>query len=433
MVVAPQPPAESAVEPKKEDERTPPPPPQNWVAPPMPEFRFNAPREAAESILSEGDESDDEVFSSQAGNRAKIPLLPDLPPDSSAPIELPTSEIPTVELHRPVWSGASAPDAPGPEAPSGGNNPFEFASTGPAAPAAPREPAVPKAPVRPAPLPGAEQTPVEKPPPSPRMQRTPSATAPASRGSRTLVFILAPYAAVVTALAIYGLFFKSDRIDPGHPLSTIPDNFGEFDPASRKKVTQLRFDPDAPLPAQLKAGLGQPIEVGPLAIEPIGVEARKLTLIEESKLASKPRTTESRSEALTLRLRITNNSELAFCPLDPAFNRKSRVDRIGTNIVVGKRVFYGGPVPWPFPTNTRRAYEASQESDGMPLRPGETREYTVCADADPGIRKAVQDSSDVITWRVQLRRGLIEFKGKDVPVTAIIGVEFRKNDVKNLD
>ena len=35
-------------------------------------------------------------------------------------------------------------------------------------------------------------------------------------------------------LAVYGLLFKSgEKLDPGHPLSTIPDNFGEFDPATR--------------------------------------------------------------------------------------------------------------------------------------------------------------------------------------------------------
>ena len=34
---------------------------------------------------------------------------------------------------------------------------------------------------------------------------------------------------------------------------------------------------------------------------------------------------------------------------------------------------------------------------------------------------------------MQVRRGSIEFKGKDVPVTAIIGVEFIPSQIQNLD
>ena len=53
---------------------------------------------------------------------------------------------------------------------------------------------------------------------------------------KTLSLVLAAYSLVVTALAVYGLFFKpTEKLDPGHPLSTIPDNFGEFDPASRRR------------------------------------------------------------------------------------------------------------------------------------------------------------------------------------------------------
>ena len=78
------------------------------------------------------------------------------------------------------------------------------------------------------------------------------------RRSRLLLYVLVPYAAVMTLLALYGLLFRSgDKPDPGHPLSTIPDNFGEFDPAARKKVSQLKLDFDAPLPSDQVAGLGQ--------------------------------------------------------------------------------------------------------------------------------------------------------------------------------
>ena len=47
-------------------------------------------------------------------------------------------------------------------------------------------------------------------------------------------FVLAPYALIVTVIAVFGLFKTS--APPGHPLATIPDTFGEFNPAERKKT-----------------------------------------------------------------------------------------------------------------------------------------------------------------------------------------------------
>jgi hypothetical protein len=118
--------------------------------------------------------------------------------------------------------------------------------------------------------------------------------------------------------------------------------------------------------------------------------------------------------------------------MDPALTRRARLDdkQPATRLVVGKQVFYGGGIDWPFPVNVTRRYEEQQVNDASPLKPGETREYVVFTDADPRIVKAVQDSSDPMLWRVQVRRGLIEYRGKDVPVTAIIGVEFKASDVK---
>lgn len=282
-----------------------------------------------------------------------------------------------------------------------------------------------------------EELPDDEPAPKPTRVVKSRAAAPAEggRGFKTLVFILAPYAAVMTALAVYGLFFKSsEKIDPGHPLSTIPDNFGEFDPASRKKVSQSKIDLDAPLPAHLRAGLMKKIEVGQLEIEPLGIEVRNLEIIEESKTAGRSPRPDKNATALVLRLRVKNTSaDLPIYPLDPAFNRKTGVDKIGTQLVVGKQRFYGGPIAWPFPTNVKRVYDAQQERDATPLAPGDTREYVVCSDIAWQIRAAVKNSNDPIEWRVQVRRGLIELKGKDVPVTAIIGVEFKAADVKNLN
>jgi hypothetical protein len=428
---------------------------------PEPVFTFPQRKEAADSILGDEQESDDEVFSSQKGYKLPIPIVPESPPPPTEPLpsppEFPPTEIPTIELqahlglppdpvpapHQPTPPTMAGPVVVQPTpSPTAAANPFAFEPVPPApAPVAPKSKPptpmpIPPTPVAAEPLP-IEELPEDEPVPKPtRVVRSrAAASAEGGNGFKTLVFILAPYAAVVTALAVYGLFFKStEKIDPGHPLSTIPDNFGEFDPASRKKTTQLKVDVDAPLPGHLKVGLAKRIEVGQLEIEPVAVVVRNLEIIEESKTAGRSPRPDKNATALVLHLRVKNtSSDLSIHPLDPAFNRKTGVDKIGTQLVVGKRRFYGGPIVWPFPSHVKRVYDAQQEHDATPLAPGDTREYVVCSDIDPNIRRAVRDSNEPIEWRVQVRRGLVNLKGKEVPVTAIIGVEFKAADVRNLN
>jgi hypothetical protein len=309
------------------------------------------------------------------------------------------------------------------------------AAPAPAAPAPAPQPAPQPVPVAPAPIEAEVLDDEDDRPRKPaRGGRTRPAPAAAGGAPTWAVVLLGVYALIATGLAVYGLVFNTgERLDPGHPLSTIPDNFGEFDPVSRKKVAQLRFNIDGELPANQKAALGGKIEIGQLEIQPVQVEKRRLVIFAENK-DEKRRLGES-GEALVLKLKVKNTStDLTIYPLDPAFNRRSiGDDKAATRLVVGKQTFAGGPVSWPFSRNVAREYERDQESDVIPLRPGETREYTVCSVADSRLLSAVRNAKDPVLWRVQVRRGLIEFKGKDVPVTAIIGVEFQPSQVKTTD
>ncbi len=287
-----------------------------------------------------------------------------------------------------------------------------------------------------APLPmQVEELPDEEPPQKPT-RATRGKPAPASGGGipNGVVYGLAGYALLMTLLAIYGLFFRGvEKLDPGHPLSTIPDNFGEFPAPDRKKVSQLKFPVDGELPENLKAGLGGKIEVGQLEIEPVKVGTRRLNMVAKGK--AEERTTTSRDDALVLILKVKNTSpDIAIFPMDPAFTRRSiGDDKPATRLVVGKQTFAGGANTWPFRSGVVREYEKDQENDAVPLKPGETREYVVCSPADRNVAAVVRNAKDTVQWRVQVRRGLIEFKGKDVPVTAIIGVEFKASDVKELE
>jgi hypothetical protein len=247
-------------------------------------------------------------------------------------------------------------------------------------------------------------------------------------------FILAPYALIVTIAAIYGLFLKSS-VPAGHPLSNLPDNFGEFPPAERKKTGRAPGNLEAELPADQKVALGGTLNIGQLEIAPLGVEERKLKIVSEGKSGGKPASETTSTTAIVLKMRIKNTSDdLMIHPLDPAFNRRvTGGERVGTNVVAGKATYQGGAIEWPLSDRLRRRYEEAQANDASPLKPGEAREFVVFTNANQQVVKAVKEARDSVLWRVQVRRGRIDFDGKDIPVTAIIGVEFKPSEVKTPD
>jgi hypothetical protein len=454
--------------------------PKSPESPPAPVFSVPQ-REAADSILGDPEESEDDVFGNSDRKKPAVPQMPEAPASPPPPEPKPAPARPfTFEGDLPLGDQPARPPAgerPPADAISTMVLPTPFptadASQSPPAPAAPARPApTPVAPIPVAPAPPGPSNPwagldamaapaaavpapaAAAPAPAPvvpqpgasrrepapeelredeppRPGRSARGRAPAAGGVPVaVVYALGAYAIVVTGLAVYGLFFKSAELPPEHPLSTIPDNFGEFPPADRKKVSAARFPLDGELPADQKARIGGKIEVGQLQIVPVQIEKRKLTLVREGE--KKPVEMPA-GDGLVLRLRVKNTSpDLAIFPLDPAFQRKeTRGDTPATRIVVGGEMFAGGPVTWPF-VRTTREYEREQEDEVRPLAPGETRDYFVCSAPTPRVLDAVKNPKESALWRVQVRRGLIEFRGKNVPVTAIIGVEFRRADVAGL-
>jgi hypothetical protein len=457
----PRPPA-AIVPPKKIPAPEPEPLPLDDSAEPMFNFTQNQKKELADSILSEPGESEDDVFGSSGANKTSIPTLPEIPPSPPPPAP-PTAAAYAQPVPVPVLIPPPAAPAPVTQASA---NPFAFEmdqSPAPAPTVPQQQPVAPRPvpvqvqsrPVAPQPIPvpvpvphstpkpvaevlePIEELPEEEPAPKSKTNRgarSRTTPTPSTGIPKAAFFAVVGYAVLVTLAAIYGLFIKSgEKLDPGHPLSTIPDNFGEFDPVSRKKVSQLnQLKLDGELPANLKASLGGKIEVGQLEIEPVKVEIRPLKVFIEGKGEKRE---ENRRDTLVMQMRIKNtSSDLSIFPMDPAFTRKARPDDKEplTRLVIGKqKTFYGGGIEWPVAANVKRKYEEQQEKDNTPLKPGESREYVVFTDSDPQIVRTVRESNDPILWRVHLRRGLIELKGKDIPVTAIIGVEFKAADVKN--
>lgn len=252
----------------------------------------------------------------------------------------------------------------------------------------------------------------------------------ASAGIPPLAFyLLAAYAVLATVMALYGLFFRTPELPATHPLAAIPDTFGEYEPASRRKIA-LRTPLTGPLPEDLVTSLSGSVTVGQLRVEPLRVEERPLRLVTESAQERREQTT---PPALVLHLRLTNLSDdLVFHPVDPALIRKTTQidDRfIGTRLHIGNTIFVGGPLEWPFRPGQRR-YEAAQKEHDQPLRPGESRDFVICSPADSRLRQALRDASAPLLWHVHLRTGLLQFRQRDIPVTSIIGVRFSATEIQ---
>jgi hypothetical protein len=216
-------------------------------------------------------------------------------------------------------------------------------------------------------------------------------------------------------------------------------------------------DATAKLPDNLIVPLGQTLELGDLEVTPLRVERRKIKILTEGFEKPEP----SRFDGLVLVLRLKNVSkQWAYVPLDNYFDRKWNPGEAGgspplTQLEAGPQRFYGGPVTW-VPlirtsknTPPRREWvEGSRRVDArgvaQPLQPGQAEEFFVCTDAfDPDKAPAiarylfgVDENNQAVErayqgnflWRVHLRRGVIDWKGRPKPATAVIGVTFTDRD-----
>ncbi|HEY8503998.1 MAG TPA: hypothetical protein VIL46_05410, partial [Gemmataceae bacterium] len=220
------------------------------------------------------------------------------------------------------------------------------------------------------------------------------------------------------------------------PLETLPDLFGEYPPADRKKLSHEKLPaPTSALPRRLIVPLGRTVRVHDLEITPLRVSEQERYLSESKE--GKPEQAVFPGPALALHLRLKNASrEVYFHPTDPAFNRRYDPEEDGpppySYLRVGDDRYYGGPFDWP--RKGARAYTPAQASDDRPLGPGEVRETVILSPPrtrfeDPAGR-ATSYTGGTMIWRVHLRTGLVSVGGRDYPVTSVIGVEFRNSDIR---
>jgi hypothetical protein len=264
--------------------------------------------------------------------------------------------------------------------------------------------------------------------------------------SFTVITFLAPYAVIATLLAAWFGYQYFD-LRSKHPLESVPDIIGEYDPAKRNphKQTSERTirmpSPDQPLPDKLKVRLGNTLRIGDLEVTPLRVDEgpfQYTTVFESGATETKP----APSSALSLQVRLKNlSSDVVFHPTDPFFDRQYIADQHRskpyTLVEVGERRFYGGAFNYlsfrrEANNPRKRMYATGQENDDQPLQPGEEREtrfYSLFSDREGPLLEAVHGFKDTIVWRLQLRRGLMNFKDRDYSVCAVVGVQFHTADV----
>lgn len=403
------------------------------AGPPSEPLLFTAPTPADhESIFAPAEAGSEDVF----GLPPALPPLDLIAADTAAPTGRSEPPEPT---HAQPPVGEAPPGAAEPSASN--HRPTLGHETAPTAGAGP-DPVPPAlAPLRIWATPEATQ---EQPPPSSAATHEPGPVSPrrppsGGMSAASLVVVLLPYSLLATAAAAY-FYVQSQRIPVG--FEALPDLQGDDVGASRKRTSAFsveRIQPDAPLPARLRVRLGSPspspaIRVGDLEVEPQKVERRRINLCFEGQ----PRRLPSAQDALVLTLRLRNVSvDDHFVPTDPAFVRRwvpgvdLRESRPYTLLEVGASRFYGGPCPW-YPTKqpgSGRMFVEGQRFH-QPLAPGAETTAVVATDPeDTAILSAVEAHPGTLLWRVQLRRGLVRIRGREVSACTVVGVEFRPDQI----
>gem|GEM_PF-2473456 len=246
------------------------------------------------------------------------------------------------------------------------------------------------------------------------------------------LYLVVGYAILMSILALWGWLRTSDR---GHPLSNIPDFFGEYRKAQRDKVSVLNVNFET-VPPGLRVPIGGKLIVGDLAIEPLAVlEDKPIRVTVYAGDGQNDSRQPSKQRCLTLQVRLHNLSkDVSFHPVDPAYNRKEypSTPMPLTALIVGTKRFAGGPIPWPFTHSVKRTYFVGQEQDSEPLLPGKFRNTIVVSSDGSEVIAAVLAAKTPVLWNIHFRRGLTTYAGEDVSVGTLIGVAFDAKDVKPL-
>jgi hypothetical protein len=244
-----------------------------------------------------------------------------------------------------------------------------------------------------------------------------------------VVIPLISYSILATVLIV--ILYLRLQAPQRSPLEELPDLEGDFRGAARQKPvsqTYERIAPETPLPPHLRVGLGRSVQVGDVEVTPERIELRKI-VYRGPNAQPEP----AAKESLVLNLRLRNVSrDVVFSPTDPFFDRrwKPRSDprsaRPYTFLEVGDHRLYGGPLPW----HRDGVRETVEGQTYTRLQPGEDLTTVVCTDPDDQVSDLLRAAPGPFLWRVQLRRGLVRVGRREIPATAVVGVEFARDEIR---
>jgi hypothetical protein len=278
----------------------------------------------------------------------------------------------------------------------------------------------------------------------------PRRAAPAQGGGWfvPLVFIPLVLYAILATIALGLLLLRQPSAAP-NLFEKMPD-FGDT-PGVRRSKTRVTIKVPvrtvtAALPKNLRTPLGQSIVVGDLEVTPESVERKKVKVF----VAGSGRPEPCLYDSLVLHLRFRNLShDSAFTPLDNCFDRAWKEGQGPppfTLLEAGNDRFFGGPAKWvplgPGGTSKERRewVQGRKDYDPEGLAPGKDMQSFVCTDGgdwrvplllfgiDEDGKRVQEPYHGPLLWRVHVRRGLIDYQGKEVSATAVIGVEFTDAD-----
>ncbi len=254
--------------------------------------------------------------------------------------------------------------------------------------------------------------------------------APAKTGAFTWILLI--YGVIATiGLAIFAAKSLLSSNKESHPFDAIPDVFGTYDKADRKKSSHNVLPAtDLDVPSHLRVKLNESLTVGDLQVTPLSVERKKVNFVAAQ---AKGNPSILPTETVMLRLKVKNVSQsTSFHPNDPAFWRDPKKGETAyTALMIGKTPHYGA-FPWPALLNF--SVEGHPSEDDKPLRPGEERETFICTGRTSDTVRAVDAHKGDFLWRVQLRRGVITYTDKqgktgDISATTVIGVQFTPDQI----
>jgi hypothetical protein len=220
---------------------------------------------------------------------------------------------------------------------------------------------------------------------------------------------LVPYAILATAAIVYLLVM---RPAPVHPLDMMPDPAPNPKAGGAKSVS--RTPHKQPLADHQHVGLKQSIQAGKdgdLLVTP-----EKVVWTEHGELRLFLRAKNTSSNTI---FEPINEIWVRYAPNKNMSEPYTYVESKSHNI----QNIYGAYLGY------RKTMDDEQDGGTALLQPGKET-LVVLTTYDTPLLADIAKSNDTFTWRVQLRRGLVKYRDKEVSATAVIGVDFKTSEIE---